>query len=258
MHSCLYVGQVRHRRLQPRPHAFRYGLFMVYLDLAELDTVFAGRWLWSIKRPNLACFKRADYLGEAHIPLDTAVRDRVEQHTGERPSGPIRMLSHLRYFGYCFNPVSFYYCFDPEGARIETIVAEITNTPWNERHAYVLSRADDEPRGHYHRYRFPKDFHVSPFLPMDIDYDWRFGEPGEKLNVHMRLDRDGAKVFDATLDMDRREMTAGQLAYTLLRFPFMTTVVAAGIYWQAARLKLKRIPFFEHPDSSPTQPPGAS
>jgi uncharacterized protein len=254
MHSGLYIGQVRHRRFEPKPHAFRYGLFMLYLDLAELDTVFKNRWLWSVNRPNLAWFKRADYFGDATIPLDTAVRDRVEQETGERPAGPIRMLTHLRYFGYCFNPVTFYYCFDATGKRVETIVAEITNTPWNERHAYVLSRENDERRGHGHQhcYRFPKDFHVSPFFPMDIDYDWRFGEPGEKLNAHMRLERKGAKVFDATLDLDRRELTGSQLALALVRFPFMTTTVALGIYWQALRLKLKRIPFFDHPHSSST------
>lgn len=225
---------------------------MVYLDLAELDRVFQGRWLWSVNRPNLAWFRRADYLGDARIPLDTAVRDRVEQATGARPVGPIRMLTHLRYFGYCFNPVTFYYCFAPTGEEVETIVAEITNTPWNERHAYVLSRENDEPRGHHHRYRFPKDFHVSPFFPMDLDYDWRFGEPGGKLNVHMRLERGGTKIFDATLDMNRREITGSQLALALIRFPFMTATVALGIYWQALRLKLKRIPFFDHPNSSTT------
>lgn len=252
MYSALYTGQVRHRRFQPKPHAFRYGLFMVYLDLAELDTVFRGCWLWSVNHPNVAWFKREDYLGDANVPLDTAVRDRVEQETGARPAGPVRMLTHLRYCGYCFNPVTFYYCFDPSGERVESIVAEITNTPWNERHAYVLSRDNDKRRGHHHRYQFPKAFHVSPFFPMDLDYDWRFGEPGEKLNVHMRLERAGVKIFDATLDMQQRELTGRQLALALLRFPFMTATVALGIYWQALRLKLKRIPFFDHPNSSTT------
>ena len=138
MQSCLYLGSLRHRRHAPRPHAFRYRVFMTYLDLGELDEVFRGRWLWSTRRPALAWMRRADYLGDPAVPLDEAVRERVARETGERPRGPIRLLTHLRMLGACFNPVSFYYCFDQAGERVETIVAEITNTPWNERHAYVL------------------------------------------------------------------------------------------------------------------------
>lgn len=255
MQSCLYFGRLRHRRFRPRAHAFRYRLFMVYLDLGELDTAFRDRWLWSVNQPNLVWFRRADYLGAAEIPLDEAVRGLVAERTGRRPTGPVRMLTHLRHFGYCFNPVTFYYCFSAEGERLETIVAEITNTPWDQRHSYVLSADLDEPRGPVHRYRFPKRFHVSPFFPMDIDYDWRFCEPGPELFVHMRLDRHGEKVFDATLEMERREFCASQLARALLRFPFMPLQAIAEIYWQAARLKLKRIPFHDHPDSSTAADP---
>jgi DUF1365 family protein len=264
MRSGLYVGRLRHRRFLPTPHAFRYGLFMVYLDLAELDAAFRGRWLWSMGRRNLAWFRRADYLGAPEIPLDQAVRDLAERRTGRRPAGPIRMLTHLRYFGYCFNPVTFYYCFDADGQRVDAIVAEITNTPWNERHSYVLTEDLSPAPAHeksklapdrFRRYRFPKDFHVSPFFPLDIDYDWRFSAPGESLNVHMNLTRHGAKVFDATLELKRREMTGANLALALLRFPGMTAKVAFGIYWHATLLKLKRIPFFDHPghagESSP-------
>jgi DUF1365 family protein len=247
MHSCLYTGYVRHRRYTPKPHHFTYSLFMVYLDLAELDTVFKSRWLWSAKRFNLAWFKRSDYFGEPSVPLDRAIRDHVAEKTGLLPSGPIRLLTHLRYCGYCINPVSFYYCFDSTGGHVETIVAEITNTPWNERHSYVLSPAADEGSNGHHRYRFDKDFHVSPFLPMDIAYDWRFGEPGASLTVHMELLRDGDKVFDATLALKRTTMNAANMALALLQYPLMTGQVLAAIYYHAARLKLKGIPFFDHP-----------
>ena len=242
MHSALYTGSLRHRRFAPRAHAFRYRLFMAYLDLGELDEVFRGRWLWSTRRPALAWFRRADYLGESARPLDEAVRERVAQETGLRPAGPIRLLTHLRMFGHCFNPVSFYYCFDASGARVEAILAEITNTPWNERHAYAL-RAGSGPL----RFRFGKAFHVSPFMPMALEYDWRFSTPGPRLAVHME-NRDAAgRLFDATLALERREIGAATLAGALARYPLMTVRVVAAIYWQALRLWSRRMPFYAHP-----------
>ena len=251
--SCLYVGTIRHRRFAPRRHDFRYQIYMSCIDLGELDRVFAGRWFWSVNRPNLAAFDRRDFLGDPAIPLDCAVRDRVEAELGVRPSGPIRLVTHLRHFGYNFNPVSFYYVYDATGENLESVVAEITNTPWDERHAYVLPVAAAEKIGtQVRRWQFDKRFHVSPFLPMDMRYDWRFSEPGDRLDVHMENFQGDAVLFDATLTLRREPITGASLARALLAFPLITVKVTAAIYWQAMRLLLKRTPFFTHPDKLPT------
>lgn len=243
MESALYEGSLRHRRHAPVAHEFEYAVTLAWLDLSELDELFRGRWLWSTSRPAVAWFRRADYLGDARVPLELAVRDFAEQELDWRPQGPIRLLTQLRTFGHSFNPVSFYYCYDTSGDTVEAVVAEITNTPWGERHAYALRR----PESGKLRFRFDKRFHVSPFMPMDQRYDWRFSEPGPRLSVHMANFHAGARVFDATLRLRRREITSRSLAATLARFPFASLRVLAAIYWQALVLWLKRAPFHPHP-----------
>jgi DUF1365 family protein len=245
--SAIYRGQVQHRRHAPNAHAFRYPLFMLYLDLDELDQVFAGRWLWSVNRRNLAEFRRSDYLGDSALPLKDCVLDEVAAATGTRPAGPVRMLAHLRYFGHCFNPVSFYYCFEADGERLHSIVAEITNTPWNERHRYVLPVHGAEQCGEGWHWNFRKAFHVSPFLPLDRDYRWRFGLPADALRVHMDSRSENGKDFDATLTLQRETLTAGSLARSLLRHPAMTLKVVWAIHWQALLIWCKRNPVYDHP-----------
>jgi len=249
MNSALYSGWIRHRRFGPARNDFRYRIFMSYIDLAELPSLFERRWFWSARRPAVAWFRRKDFLGPAHLPLETAVRELVQERTGVRPAGPIRLLTHLRQFGYSFNPVSFYYVFDVADSRVETIVAEITNTPWKQRHAYVLpvaSAARGARNAAWH-FTFEKQFHVSPFMPMDMRYEWSFGAPAQGLHVHMENWREGQPHFDATLNLRRQPMTAGVMARALIHFPLITVKVSALIYWQALKLLCKRVPFHAHP-----------
>jgi hypothetical protein len=239
--SCLYEGRVRHRRFAPVAHAFELPLYLVYLDLAELDRVFAGRWLWSTRRPAPARFHRADHLGDPRVPLDRAVRDLVAERTGCRPAGPIRLLTQLRCLGWVFNPVSFFYCFDAAGQHVETVVAEVTSTPWRERHCYVVRPRD----------RARKVLHVSPFLPMDLEYRFRFGRPGRTLGARIETrGRDGAPLFDAVLGLRRREITGRSLARAWVRYPGMTVQGIAAIYWQAWRLHRRGAPFHPHPEAA--------
>ncbi|MYF77923.1 MAG: DUF1365 domain-containing protein [Acidobacteria bacterium] len=246
-HSALYVGKLRHRRFAPHPHAFEYRLFLTYLDLAELDSVFEGRWFWSARRRNLAWLDRRDHLGDPAVPLDTAVRDLVGARTGRRPEGPIRLLTHLRTFGHCFNPVSLYYCFDAAGRRVDALVAEVNNTPWGEQYCYVLDGRDAEAAGAGLCYRAEKRFHVSPFLGMDMDYVWNTTVPSAQLALHIENRSEGVKVFDATLRLERWEITGLRLAWALARFPLLTVRVVAWIHWEALRLWLKKTPFHPHP-----------
>jgi hypothetical protein len=248
MNSCIYAGRVRHRRFTPVENHFAYELFMMYVDLAELPTLFRRSWLWSCDGYGLARFRRRDHHGPADQPLDESIRRLVAERTGRRPGGPIRLLTHFEYFGYRFNPVSFYYCFDPGGEQVETVIAEINNTPWGEQHCYVLPRdasSGDSPAAL--RFRFGKQFHISPFIGMDAQYDWRFTPPGQTLAIHMENLGGEGRFFDATMTLSRRAITPAALRWVLIRYPLMTARVIAAIYYQALRLRLKGSPYHPHP-----------
>tara|TARA_R110002073_G_scaffold1286_1_gene9038 strand:+ start:9375 stop:10145 length:771 start_codon:yes stop_codon:yes gene_type:complete len=244
MTSRIYEGIVRHRRHTPREHAFSYRVAMPFLRVDEIPALLAGSRLWSARGRALGEFRRSDFLGDPRVALDTAVRDRVQRETGERPSGPVYLLANLRYFGFSMNPISCYYCYNADESRLEYVVAEVTNTPWNERHSYVLR---GPAQGRWLRTEFDKAMHVSPFNPMDMRYHWRSNTPDQRLLVHLENHREGARVFDATLSLSARELSPAALNRLLLNYPFMTAKVGLAIYWQALKLFFKGVPLHAHP-----------
>jgi uncharacterized protein len=233
--SCIYEGTIRHRRVDPR-RTFQHPIALFYVDLDELPGLLDGRLV--ARRPGALRFRARDYLGRGARPVDRAVRDCVEHALGSRPAGPIRLLTSLRSFGHCFNPVSFYYCLDGAGGRVDAVIAEVTNTPWGERHAYVI-RGD--------RAEMAKALHVSPFMAMDHRYTFRADVPGERLAIHIESRRNDALAFDATLALRRRELTRGTAARLAVRYPFANLRVLALIYGHAVGLKLAGAPVHRHP-----------
>jgi DUF1365 family protein len=252
LESCIYEGHVRHRRLSPVEREFDYRIFMVYLDLEEIPEVMSVHPLWSMRKRSPARFRRADYLGPREQPLRESVLDAVERKTGKRPDGPVRMLTHLRYLGVVENPVTFYYCFDRSGQELRTVLAEVTNTPWGDRHSYVIEPGDGSKRVIAGREK--KAMHVSPLMPMDHEYDLRFGAPGATLPVHISSSRKGKTVFDATLNLTRTVITRPALTRLLVTYPPMSLRVIAGIYRQAAATWLRGVKYVPKGSPDPDLP----
>lgn len=248
--SALYTGMVRHRRFSPKQHAFQYKVMMVYLDTREIDELFSLSPLWSTKRWAPVCFKREDFhisddTVSGQLPsVDNAVRATVYARTGITLKGPIRMLVNLRYWGVNMNPLSTYYCFDETGTELVAILAEVHNTPWNERHSYVLA---GESRKQKQEYQFDKAFHVSPFNPMNMQYRWFSTNPTETLLIHLENWQDDKKIMDATLTLEKEPFSVRSMNNILIRFPWMTVKVIAAIYWQALLLWSKGVSIFNHP-----------
>jgi hypothetical protein len=239
--SALYEGTVRHRRFKEREHAFEHRVSMAFLDLDELPGLLGGRLVR--RSPGLTRFRRRDHLGSPAMPLAEVIRGVVREQTGAAPDGPVRVLCHLRTLGHCFNPVSFFYLYDRD-ERLQAVVAEVTSTPWGERHAYVLPRGD---AGRVLAGGMDKAMHVSPFMSMDQRYEWHAAEPGERLSLHIESREGAARVFDATLNLVRVPLTRGTLARSTARYPAATLRVLALIYGHALVLKRKGVTYHPRP-----------
>ncbi len=240
MRSAIYEGRVRHRRRSPIEHAFEYRVAMPLLDLAEIEEVTAQHPWWGHERHRPINVRRRDYLGPGDVPLDTAVRDLVQRETGQRPLGPIALLTHPRTWGWQFNPISLYFCFDAAGERVEALVADVTSTPWHEHRAYVVGPAGT--------HRVAKEMHVSPFVSMDVVYEITYRDPGSHLVVAIDVVEHGATVLETSMTLTRRPIDRHQLGRVLWSYPAMTWRVSLGIYRQALALWRRRVPFVAHPE----------
>jgi uncharacterized protein len=246
--SAVYEGWVAHRRLGEVPHSFRYRVLLPLLDLDELPELLDRVPLWSARRPAPARFRDGDYLPGEGRPLPERARDLVEQRLGRRPAGPVRLLANPRYLGVGFNPVSFVFLHSA-GGDLDSVIAEVTNTPWGERATYVLDGRRDDP-GDPLRSAFAKRMHVSPFQPMEQTYDISVTEPGERLGISIRNLEGGREAHVASLSLRRYEPTRARLLGALVRYPPMTAATLARIYCNALRLRLRGAQVHSHPEVS--------
>ncbi|MBH30399.1 MAG: DUF1365 domain-containing protein [Candidatus Marinimicrobia bacterium] len=247
MNSAIYTGNIFHQRFQPIEHHFNYKIFMAYIDLDEIDSLMPRSFFWGVNRPALISFFSKDYLSEGKLDLRSAVKNLVLERTGKDVQGPVRLLTHLRYFGYCFNPVSFYYCFDKAGEEVETIIAEVTNTPWKERHSYVIQTKNGRNKQNGIEDHQSKKLHVSPFFQMDHQYRFLFSDPREHLSVEIENFKNRKKIHEALLNLRKLEFNKAQLIKTVGQFPFITFRVVSAIHWQAVKLWLKGATFYPNP-----------
>jgi DUF1365 family protein len=253
----LYKGTLRHRRFRPRKHEFTYTLFMAWLDIDRIPELMAKSPWTSYNGFNWASFEERDHFGDPRLPLRERVAQDALAHNVPLPDGPIFLLTHLRYLGYCFNPISFYFCYDRSG-HLDTILAEVNSTFGESRNYWLWPKnrqssanvLDPQSSATALRYRCPKTMHVSPFMDMNLDYEFVLTEPGDTLVAHMTtVERDAASPphFDATLSLKREPWTARNLGRILVEHPWMTAKVIGAIHWEALRLFLKRVPVFTHP-----------
>ena len=260
--SAIYEGTVRHRRNEPKVHQFDFRFFMLLLDLDEIESVFRWQPFWSAKHWSLCRFKAEDHLkpfSSIKSLRERALAALAEQGVAQ-PIGPIRLLTQLSYLGYTMNPVSFFYCYSLTGDKIEAVIAEVNNTPWGEQHLYVVPGRQLTEKSTVRSANIKKEFHVSPFFDLAMNYRLAFSVPGDTLAVKIenhslateslepKTHTSPIKVLDVTMKLRRKKLTGWNLNGLLVKYPAISMQVGLGIYWQALKLYLKKVPFVPHPN----------
>jgi DUF1365 family protein len=257
VNSCLYECHVLHHRFSPKTHRFAYRIFMFALDLDELDLLHRRLRLFSVNRANIFNFSERDFLptnepvfnGSSESPGEQKpkienLKSRITAHLAGRgidlAGGRILLVTLPRVFGYLFNPVSFYFCYDRAGRPVASL-AEVTNT-FKEMKPFVLGPGTES--GGTFSLRLPKYFYVSPFTDLDVAFDFKLRVPGEKLAVQIDDYDAGRCTLTSALTGTRQPLTDGRLAWFSLKYPLITLRIIALIHWHALRLYLKNVPWF--------------
>jgi len=246
MKSAIYRGSVFHSRKKPFDHEFKYSLYMAYVNLKEINNILPNSFLWGINKKALISFNRRDYLERPEKKLIDAAKNLVFERIGKKIKGPIYLLAHLRTYGHCFNPVSFYYCYDKSEKNIDAIIAEVTNTPWKQRYCYVLDCQNSEKKNSFKNIK-DKKLHVSPFFPMDHEYHFSISKPEKTITIKIDNLNQGVKVHEALLSLNKEDFSKKSLIKALINFPFMTVKVVTAIHWQAIKLWFKGAKLYNNP-----------
>lgn len=240
LNSCIYRGDVFHQRFAPRKHKFSYRIFFLAIDLDELPILNKmGRYFKTERFAPLRFFA-PDYLQHQQKITKQSVWDQVTGLGGEDKGGRILFVGQMRCFGLYFSPINSYYCYD-QNNNLTYLLAEVSNTPWNERQYYLIDLNSEQ--------HCEKTFHVSPFMDLDMKYYWRIKAPGEKLHLSIENhshDENQSKLFTASIAMTRQPFTNKNLLKNLLAIPMMAANTVIGIYWQALKLYIKGVPYIAH------------
>lgn len=241
---ALYQGQLGHQRFRPKPHGFGYPLHYFWLNANTLPKLDDTKFM-AYERFSAFSYRRSDYLkGDAN--LQTAVQAKLVELGAKEPVSYVFVLTPMANWGYYFSPITLYYGYD-DLKQLRYVLAEVSNTPWNERHYYLHTIKPDSAT-----YQHDKAFHVSPFNPLDMQYHWQLPPPGEQLHCQITNYRQQQPVFSAWMKLTKHPLTAANLKQILIRAPWPNVLVMIRIYWHALKLWAKGNPVYAHSKKGPS------